>query len=83
MTSLLDYPVHVYSELGKGSCFMIEVPIVEAPKMVASPVQAVPLKPKLIKFYVWTMMKRFWKVWQRYSPNGVIKSLKPLNLNKL
>ncbi len=44
MTNLLDYPVHVYSELGKGSCFMIEVPIVVAPKMVTAPVQAAPLK---------------------------------------
>jgi signal transduction histidine kinase/CheY-like chemotaxis protein len=33
MTSLLDFPVHVYSELGKGSCFMIEVPLAEAPKI--------------------------------------------------
>ncbi|NHB56838.1 hybrid sensor histidine kinase/response regulator [Acinetobacter shaoyimingii] len=49
MTSLLDYPVHVYSELGHGSCFMIEVPIVEAPKVVAAPVQAVPLKTKAYK----------------------------------
>ncbi|MBJ9983982.1 hybrid sensor histidine kinase/response regulator [Acinetobacter sp. S40] len=32
MTSLLDYPVEVYSELGKGSCFMIEVPTVPAPQ---------------------------------------------------
>lgn len=31
MTNLLDYPVHVYSQLGKGSCFMIEAPIVAAP----------------------------------------------------
>ena len=49
MTSLLNYPVHVYSELGKGSCFMIEVPIVEAPKVVAAPVQVVPLKTKAYK----------------------------------
>ncbi len=49
MTSLLDYPVHVYSEYGKGSCFMIEVPIVEAPKVVATPVQATPLKSKAYK----------------------------------
>ncbi|MFH4159592.1 hybrid sensor histidine kinase/response regulator [Acinetobacter bereziniae] len=49
MTSLLDYPVHVYSELGKGSCFMIDVPVVEAPKIVATPVQAVPLKAKAYK----------------------------------
>ena len=49
MTSLLDYPVHVYSELGKGSCFMIEVPVVEAPKITAAPVQAVPLKAKAYK----------------------------------
>ena len=49
MTGLLDYPVHVYSELGKGSCFMIEVPVVEAPKVIATPVQAVPLKTKAYK----------------------------------
>ena len=49
MTSLLDYPVHVYSDLGKGSCFMIEVPLVEAPKVVAAPVQAVPLRTKAYK----------------------------------
>lgn len=49
MTGLLDYPVHVYSELGKGSCFMIEVPVVAAPKVIATPVQAVPLKTKAYK----------------------------------
>ena len=49
MTSMLDYPVHVYSEYGKGSCFIIEVPVVEAPKVVATPVQAVPLKSKAYK----------------------------------
>ena len=49
MTSLLDYPVKVYSEQGKGSCFMIEVPIVAAPKVVATPTQAVPLKTKAYK----------------------------------
>ena len=49
MTSLLDHPVHVFSELGKGSCFMIDVPIVDAPKFVASPAQAVPLKAKAYK----------------------------------
>ena len=49
MTGLLDYPVHVYSELGKGSCFMIEVPVVAAPKVIATPIQAVPLKTKAYK----------------------------------
>ena len=49
MTSMLDYPVHVYSEYGKGSCFMIEVPTVDAPKIVAAPVQATPLKSKAYK----------------------------------
>ena len=49
MTSLLDYPVKVYSEQGKGSCFMIEVPIVAAPQVVAAPMQAVPLKTKAYK----------------------------------
>ena len=49
MTSMLHYPVHVYSEYGKGSCFMIEVPITEAPKVTAAPVQAVPLRTKAYK----------------------------------
>ncbi len=49
MTSVLDYPVYVYSNLGKGSCFMIEVPVVEAPKVIAAPVQAIPLKTKAYK----------------------------------
>ncbi|QIO07734.1 hybrid sensor histidine kinase/response regulator [Acinetobacter lanii] len=49
MTGLLDYPVHVYSKLGQGSCFMIEVPVVAAPQVVATPVQAVPLKSKAYK----------------------------------
>ena len=49
MTSLLDYPVKVYSEQDKGSCFMIEVPIVAAPQVVATPMQAVPLKTKAYK----------------------------------
>lgn len=49
MTNLLDYPVHVYSELGKGSCFMIEVPVVAAPKVVSTPVQAIPLKTRAYK----------------------------------
>ena len=49
MTGLLDYPVHVYSELSKGSCFMIEVPVIAAPKVIATPVQAVPLKTKAYK----------------------------------
>ena len=49
MTSLLDYPVYVHSKLGHGSCFMIEVPVVAAPKVVAAPTQAVPLKTKAYK----------------------------------
>ena len=49
MTSMLNYPVHVYSELGKGSCFIVEVPLVEAPKIVAAPVQATPLRTKAYK----------------------------------
>ena len=49
MTSLLNYPVQVYSEYGKGSCFMIEVPIVEPPKVVSMPAQAIPLKSKAYK----------------------------------
>ena len=49
MTNLLDYPVHVYSTIGHGSCFMIEVPVIEAPKVVAAPVQAIPLKSKAYK----------------------------------
>jgi Na+/proline symporter/signal transduction histidine kinase/CheY-like chemotaxis protein len=44
MTSMLGYPVHVYSELGKGSCFIIEVPLTAAPKVIATTTQAVPLK---------------------------------------
>ncbi|QBQ17490.1 response regulator [Acinetobacter haemolyticus] len=39
MTHLLDFPVYVYSELGKGSCFMIEVPLVEAKKPHLAPTQ--------------------------------------------
>lgn len=46
MTSLLDYPVEVYSTLGKGSCFMIDVPTVAAPKVLVPQHQAVPLKTK-------------------------------------
>src|SRR5690606_8925667 len=49
MTSMLGYPVHVYSTYGKGSCFMIEVPVVAAPQVVATPVQAIPLKSKAFK----------------------------------
>ena len=49
MTSLLNYPVQVHSEYGKGSCFMIEVPIVEPPKVVSMPAQAIPLKSKAYK----------------------------------
>ena len=49
MTSLLDYPVYVYSTYGKGSCFMIEVPTVEAPKVIAAPIQTVPLQSKAYK----------------------------------
>ena len=49
MTSLLNYPIHVYSTYGKGSCFMIEVPIVEPPKVIAAPTQAIPLKSKAYK----------------------------------
>ncbi len=52
MTGLLNYPVHVYSELGKGSCFMIEVPIVEPPKVATPTVQAVPLKTKSLSYFV-------------------------------
>ena len=39
MTSLLDYPVEVYSELGKGSTFMIEVPTVPAPQKTVAALQ--------------------------------------------
>lgn len=31
MTELLDYPLRVYSRLNHGSCFMIEVPLSQAP----------------------------------------------------
>ena len=44
MTNLLDYPVYVYSNLGRGSCFMIEVPVVAAPKVVATPVQNISMQ---------------------------------------
>ncbi|WP_151709239.1 hybrid sensor histidine kinase/response regulator [Acinetobacter brisouii] len=44
MTSLLNYPVHVYSHLQRGSCFMIEAPIVAAPKITAAPIQMMPLR---------------------------------------
>ena len=49
MTGLLDYPMYVYSEHGKGSCFMIEVPVVAAPQVVATPIAATPLKSKAYK----------------------------------
>ncbi|QXZ22091.1 MULTISPECIES: hybrid sensor histidine kinase/response regulator [Acinetobacter] len=39
MTSLLDYPVEVYSELGKGSTFMIKVPTVPAPQKTVAALQ--------------------------------------------
>ncbi|MFG0748917.1 PAS-domain containing protein [Acinetobacter ursingii] len=39
MTSLLDYPVEVYSELGKGSTFIIEVPTVPAPQKTVAALQ--------------------------------------------
>lgn len=32
MTFQLDYKVQVYSEVGKGSCFTLEVPIIDAPQ---------------------------------------------------
>lgn len=44
MTTLLNYPVHVYSEPNKGSCFMIEVPIVDAPLQVFTTTPAPILK---------------------------------------
>lgn len=46
MTSLLDHPVEVYSQIGQGSCFIIEVPTVDAPKVMAPQAQAIPLKTK-------------------------------------
>ena len=49
MTSLLNYPVHVYSELMHGSCFMIEVPVVDAPKVSATPVPIQPLQHNAYK----------------------------------
>ncbi len=49
MTSMLDYAVHVFSEQGRGSCFMIEVPTVEAPKIVETVLQATPLHSKAYK----------------------------------
>ncbi|AOA59499.1 PAS domain-containing hybrid sensor histidine kinase/response regulator [Acinetobacter larvae] len=43
MTSMLDYPVNVYSTLHKGSCFMVEVPTTQAPQLNVSnnPVAAI------------------------------------------
>lgn len=49
MTSMLGYPVNVYSTYGKGSCFMIEVPLVDAPKITAAPIQVIPLKSTAYK----------------------------------
>ncbi|MDO4223609.1 MAG: PAS domain-containing hybrid sensor histidine kinase/response regulator, partial [Acinetobacter sp.] len=38
MTQLLHYPLHVYSKLNHGSCFMIEVPLTQAPQQTVAPV---------------------------------------------
>ncbi len=48
MTRLLNYPCMSIQNWAR-SCFIIEVPIVEAPKVVAAPVQVVPLKSKAYK----------------------------------
>lgn len=37
MTRMLDYPVYVYSTLARGSCFMVEVPLIEPPKANTQP----------------------------------------------
>lgn len=44
MTQLLNYPLYVYSEQNKGSCFMIEVPLCPAPQQ-----QEVVNTPTLVK----------------------------------
>lgn len=49
MTNLLDYPVHVYSQLGKGSCFMIEAPITAAPVKQASSAPVLPIAGHAMK----------------------------------
>ena len=41
-----SHPVEVYSQIGQGSCFIIEVPTVDAPKVMAPQAQAIPLKTK-------------------------------------
>lgn len=38
MTRMLDYPVHVYSTLSRGSCFMVEVPLTAPPQINSQPV---------------------------------------------
>jgi PleD family two-component response regulator len=48
MTSLLDYPVHVYSELERFH-FMIEVPTIPAPQKSLPPVQQNTAKTKAYK----------------------------------
>lgn len=49
MTTLLDHPLHVYSELGKGSCFMVEVPIAAAPPVLTTKPLAMPISAKALK----------------------------------
>ena len=49
MTTLLDHPLHVYSELGKGSCFMVEVPTAAAPPVLTTKPLAMPISAKALK----------------------------------
>lgn len=49
MTTLLDHPLHVYSELGKGSCFMVEVPTAPAPPVLTTKPLAMPISAKALK----------------------------------
>ncbi|WP_139850648.1 hybrid sensor histidine kinase/response regulator [Acinetobacter pullicarnis] len=49
MTTLLDHPLHVYSELGKGSCFMVEVPTALAPQVLTTKPLAMPISAKALK----------------------------------
>ncbi len=49
MTTLLDHPLHVYSELGKGSCFMVEVPTAPAPQVLTTKPLAMPISAKALK----------------------------------
>lgn len=82
MTGLLNYPVHVYSQLDKGSCFMIEVPVVEAPKVITPTVQAVPLKTKAYRILCLDNDETILEGMSSLLGRWGYEVLKPLNLNK-